>query len=69
MEFNDTMTETNFRTFIEAISNDIVNWDTLKSVMINGGVTYADTNILMARIMDHFEGLEAKETKRGSGAN
>jgi len=67
MEFNDTMTETNFRTFIEAISNDIVNWDTLKSVMINGGVTYADTNILMSN-----EAVEVQETNHAkfiSGAN
>ncbi|MDD3365129.1 MAG: hypothetical protein PHZ03_09130, partial [Syntrophomonas sp.] len=46
MEFNDTLTEADFRSFIEAISNDIVNWDTLKAVMQNGGVTYADTKIL-----------------------
>src|SRR5665647_379522 len=33
MDFNQTMTETDFHAFIEAISNDIVNWDTLKTVM------------------------------------
>ncbi|NTW72420.1 MAG: hypothetical protein HGA49_09280 [Eubacteriaceae bacterium] len=46
LEFNDILSEVDFRSFIEAISNDIINWDTLKSVMINGGVTYADTKIL-----------------------
>ena len=67
MEFNDTMTETNFRTFIEAISNDIVNWDTLKSVMKKGGVTYADTKILTSK-----EAIEVQETNHAkfiSGAN
>ena len=39
MEFNDKMNEGDFQKFIEAISNDIVNWDTLKKVMKNGGVT------------------------------
>ncbi|MFZ3130741.1 MAG: hypothetical protein WA125_06460, partial [Desulfosporosinus sp.] len=67
MEFNDTMTETNFRTFIEAISNDIINWDTLKTIMNNGGVTYADTKILTSE-----EALEVQETNHAkfiSGAN
>ena len=46
MEFNDTMTEGDFRSFIEAISNDIIKWDTLKAVMKNGGITYANTKII-----------------------
>ena len=67
MEFNNIMTETDFRSFIEAISNDIVNWDTLKSVMKNGGVTYADTKILTSD-----EPIEVQETNHAkfiSGAN
>jgi hypothetical protein len=67
MEFNDTMTESDFRSFIEAISNDIVNWDKLKDVMKNGGVTYADTNILT-----RDDAIEVEETNRSkfiSGAN
>ncbi len=67
MEFNDTLTEADFRSFIEAISNDIVNWDTLKAVMINGGVTYADTKILTSD-----EAMEVQETNHAkfiSGAN
>jgi len=46
MEFNHIMTETDFRSFIGAISNDIIQWSTLKNVMENGGVTYADTKVL-----------------------
>lgn len=67
MEFNDTMTEEDFRNFIEAISNDIVNWDKLKAVMKNGGVTYADTKILTSG-----EAMEVPETNHAkfiSGAN
>ena len=67
MDFNDTLTETDFRSFIEAISNDIINWDTLKAIMKNGGVTYADTKILTSD-----EALEVQETNHAkfiSGAN
>ena len=67
MEFDNVMTELDFRSFIEAISNDIVNWDTLKSVMKNGGVTYADTKILTSD-----EAIEVQETNHAkfiSGAN
>ena len=47
LEYNDVLSENNFRLFIEAISNDIINWNNVKTVMENGGVTYADKNILV----------------------
>ena len=61
------MTEVDFRSFIEAISNDIINWDTLKSVMKNGGVTYADTKILTSD--EAVEVPEINHSKFISGAN
>jgi hypothetical protein len=67
MEFNDTMTEADFRTFIEAISNDIINWDKLKNVMENGGVTYADTKVLTSD--NALEVQELNQAKFISGAN
>ncbi|MHB8125196.1 MAG: hypothetical protein ACYDEJ_06035 [Desulfitobacteriaceae bacterium] len=67
IEFNDTMTEADFRSFIEAISNDIINWDTLKTVMNNGGVTYADTKILTSD--NAIEVQETNHAKFISGAN
>ena len=67
MEFNDTMNEEDFRYFIEAISNDIIKWDTLKSVMKNGGITYADTKILTSH--DAIEVEEVNHSKFISGAN
>jgi len=67
MEFNDTLAEGDFRSFIEAISNDIINWDTLKNVMKNGGVTYADTKILTS--VDAIEVQEINHSKFISGAN
>ncbi|HEY8889767.1 MAG TPA: hypothetical protein VIM70_05895 [Clostridium sp.] len=67
MEFNDTMSEGDFRSFIEAISNDIIKWDKLKSVMKNGGITYADTKILTSQ--DAVEVEEINHSKFISGAN
>ena len=67
VEFNEIMTENIFRSFIEAISNDIVNWDTIKTVMNNGGVTYADTNKLIND--DAIEVPEINHAKFISGAN
>jgi hypothetical protein len=46
IEFNDTLSEDTFRTFIEALSNDIISWDKVSAIMREGGVTYADTKIL-----------------------
>jgi hypothetical protein len=67
VEYNDTMTETDFRSFIEAISNDILNWDNIKTIMSNGGVTYADTNILTSN--NPIEVKEINHAKFISGAN
>ena len=67
IKFNETMTETDFRNFIEAISNDIINWDTVMNVMNDGGVTYADTKILTSN--EAFEVQETNHTKFISGAN
>lgn len=67
MEFNDTLTEEDFRSFIEAISNDIINWDNLKTVMKNGGVTYADTKILTRDYATEVQ--EINHSKFISGAN
>lgn len=65
--FDDRLTEDDFRLFIEAISNDIINWDTIKAVMKNGGVTYADKNILVSD--DVYDVPETKGTKFISGSN
>lgn len=67
IEFNDIMTEADFRLFIEAISNDIINWDTIHATMQNGGVTYADTKILMSDEAEEVQ--EVNHTKFISGSN
>lgn len=67
VEFNNTLIEEDFRFFIEAISNDIVNWDTIQSVMNNGGITYADTKVLTEKPV--LAVPEVKHTKFISGSN
>ncbi|MDQ5984251.1 MAG: hypothetical protein RUMPE_01291 [Eubacteriales bacterium SKADARSKE-1] len=45
-EFNENLSEDEFKIFIEAISNDIITWDSIKEKIDSGGVQYADKNIL-----------------------
>ncbi|MEG1558338.1 MAG: hypothetical protein RR058_08260 [Oscillospiraceae bacterium] len=45
-DFNDKLSEDDFKIFIEAISNDIVNWDSIKTKMEDGGVTYAKLSVI-----------------------
>jgi len=67
IEFNNTMSETDFRLFIEAISNDIIKWDKICSVMNNGGITYADTNVLISNTAEEVG--EVNHSKFISGSN
>jgi len=67
INYNETMTEADFRTFIQAISNDILNWDKIRTVMENGGATYADTNVLSTG--HAFEVTEQNHCKFISGSN
>ena len=46
MRFNETLSEEVFRQFIEAISNDIITWKRIRTLMDSGGVTYASTDVL-----------------------
>lgn len=48
IEFNEVLTEEDFKTFIEAISNDIIKWDLIKERFEKTkGVDYADTEIIV----------------------
>jgi hypothetical protein len=67
LEFNNILQESDFQTFIQAISNDIVNWDKIKSVMENGGVTYAGTKVLVNGEAEEVE--EVSHSKFISGSN
>lgn len=45
--FSPPLTEEVFREFIEAISNDIISWDSIKSLITTGGITYASVETLL----------------------
>lgn len=47
VEFNNEFKEEDFKTYIEAVSNEAVSWDYIKKQMDETkGITYADNNIL-----------------------
>lgn len=48
--FDNILSEQDFRNFIEALSNDVLNWDSIKSIINNGGITYADKKILIEQM-------------------
>lgn len=67
IEFNDVLKETDFARFVEAISNDIINWESIQKLMQNGGVTYADTSVLVTKETQMVE--EKNHCKFISGSN
>lgn len=67
IKFSNVMTEEIFQKFIQAISNDIVNWENIKKLVDNGGVTYADTSILTGKKV--VEIPEINNSKFISGSN
>ena len=67
LDFNSKLSEDDFRTFIESISNDIINWDSIKAKMNDGGVTYADLDIINSKKVEVVN--EKSGMKFISGAN
>lgn len=67
LDFNDKLSEDEFRIFIESISNDIINWDSIKEKMNDGGVTYADLDIINNKNVEVVK--EINGMKFISGAN
>lgn len=66
--FNDILTENDFKIFIEALSNDIITWDKIKTIIINQkGATFSDENILTNQ--QSYEVEETNGMKFISGAN
>ena len=65
--FSEEFTEGDFKAFIEAISNDIINWENMRQLMRSGGVTYASTEVLMKN--QPVEVQEKSCCKFISGAN
>ncbi|MGE4282727.1 MAG: hypothetical protein AB7G87_03310 [Clostridia bacterium] len=67
LDFNDKLSEDEFRIFIESISNDIINWASVKEKMNDGGVTYADLDIISSEITENVKRINGM--KFISGAN
>ncbi len=67
LDFNDKLSEDDFRMFIEAISNDIITWDSVKKKMDDGGVTYADLDVINSEVTEVV--LEVNKMKFVSGSN
>lgn len=67
LKFNNVFSEEDFRIFIEAISNDIIQWDSLKEKMAKGGITYADLNVIESTEEENVQ--EINGMKFISGAN
>jgi hypothetical protein len=66
-QWNDQLSKDDFRLFIEAISNDILNWGSIEKLMGSGGVTYASRSMLETTQAE--EVLETGGTKFISGSN
>lgn len=67
MKFNEIFTEDDFRMFIEAVSNDIITWDSVRKKMADSGVTYADLDIIESKGVEVVK--EVGGMKFISGAN
>lgn len=67
LAFNDKLSEDDFRIYIESISNDIINWESIKAKMDDGGVTYADLDVIDSEIIEYVEKVNGM--KFISGAN
>ncbi|MDD4726780.1 MAG: hypothetical protein PHR70_08330 [Tissierellia bacterium] len=67
LEFNDKLSEDEFKIFVESISNDIINWESIKEKMLNGGVTYANLDIIESKKVEVVK--EMNGMKFVSGAN
>ncbi len=68
ISFDNILTESDFRIFVEAISNEIVTWDAVKeNILQNNGITYADPSIINEEKLSEVQELSGM--KFISGAN
>lgn len=64
--FNELLTEKDFQIFIETISNDIITWKSIKEKMHDGGVTYANKNIIENRYVEVVNEINGAKFISGS---
>ncbi|MEG0830569.1 MAG: hypothetical protein RSD88_08345 [Anaerovoracaceae bacterium] len=67
LDFKGELSESEFKLFIESISNDIINWASIKEKMQNGGVTYASLDTIESTQVETVEEIDGM--KFISGAN
>lgn len=67
LNFTELLTEADFKLYIESISNDIINWESIKSKMKDGGVTYASLDTIESSKIETVE--EKSGMKFITGAN
>lgn len=66
IQYNFQLRENDFQMYIEALSNDILNWESIKSKTCNGGISYAEEGMMDAQNVSEIEGDKAKYV---SGSN
>ena len=49
IEFDAIVDEPTFKNFVESMSSDVLSWDSVLQVIQNGGVTYADKEVLIRK--------------------
>ncbi|CAB1240779.1 conserved protein of unknown function [Ruminococcaceae bacterium BL-6] len=67
IQFDEQFSERDFRRLIGAISNDVINWNSIRTIMENDGVTYADTSVLIHKTPEEVP--EINGCKFISGSN
>ncbi len=67
LDFDERLNEKDFQLLIETLSNDIINWDSIREKMRDGGVTYADRDTISSRRIS--EVAEKDGVKFISGSN
>ncbi|MEG0392098.1 MAG: hypothetical protein RR626_05000 [Anaerovoracaceae bacterium] len=67
IRYDQVLQEEDFRRFIQAISNDIINWDSIKGLMNSGGVTYGNKEVLIQK--EEISVREVQGCKFISGSN
>ncbi|NLW92149.1 MAG: hypothetical protein GXY34_11205 [Syntrophomonadaceae bacterium] len=60
IEYNYQISETDYQMYIEGLSNDILNWKSIKGKFEDGGVSYADEKLMEAGNSKEIEGVNAK---------
>lgn len=67
IELGNEIDEDDFKEYIEAISNEVISWQSIKDKMIlNDGVTYADINVINKSIVYEMKNVSIQNAVVGS---